>query len=379
MKLFLFFAFLFFASSGFSWSEKVISFWDQTNLTHSTYINSSTFGTFWGGVRRGLHWRTHKGNMIDVDPEGFFKSIPIYLQFNQRKRDLFIFYPGVFGKPDGVISPTVIDDLEKKDAHVVAIPNLLAAPYVIGRPDSGKDPFAAEEENQRKIILEVIKKIGIKNIRKIHVIGESLGSLQALSAFSPKNNIKMDSLTLLWPALNMKKAVDRFDLLINKSISLQNNCSYWWRWPKVLLETKLESVPSGLNQEDKNCLGYWVIASGFVKSIKDNAEAILSKKNMDTKSLPSTFRGFIDLITPEIIPFFNNNDSRLTIESRLDDYRGLEDKIRIVSSSDDFLNTSDEWDSLRKRHPKLSSQIYLFSWGGHSGPLGLDGFFDPLY
>jgi hypothetical protein len=373
-------AVLLFHFTSWSWSPETISLWNNTNYSHGQIIIGPSFGTFWGGMRRGFHWREHKGSLVEVRPPGFIKNIPIYLQHNKKKRNLIIFYPGVFGRPDGVISPQVIDELEKSDVHVAVIPNLLAATYLIGRPKMKGDPIELEKENQRKLISEVLNKIGKKNIHKIHVIAESLGCLQALSAMRPtSNSVPIESLTLLWPALFMKNAIDRFDHLIAESVFKKDTCSYWWKWPQIFVETKLYALPTGMNQQDKDCLGFLVIGYGFVKSIKENAEEYFSEKKLPFSSLPESFGEFISMVTPEMSPFIHQNDPRLSVEVLLGYFRGFEKKIRIASSINDFLNRPHEWESLKKRHPKLISQIYLFSWGGHSGPIGMEGFFDNIY
>jgi hypothetical protein len=377
MKCLFFLIFL--SSYSHAWSPKLIEAWDKSGRTYQAQMEAK-FATFWAGVRRGVHWDQNKGKMKDLLPEGFQQSIPVYIQSSQEQRDLIVFYPGVFGRPNGRISPHVIDGLEKSDVHVAVIPNLLSPTYLIAKPTPKGDPLEFEKINQQNIFKEVIKTINIGRIREIHVIAESLGSLQALTTFAPPflNDYPIASLTFLWPPLYLDRAVQRFDTIISQSLPKQAQCSYWWKWPTVLWQTKISTIPSGLNAEDKNCLGSWVIGGGFVGAIRDTAEEVIDAKSLALPKIPETFTSFIDSITPEMGPHMRKMDPRLSVNYQLNSYIGHESKMRFVSSIDDFLNEPAEWDTLKTFHPKIQSQIYLFSWGGHSGPVGMDGFIESI-
>jgi hypothetical protein len=374
MKLFLFLAII--CSYGFTWSPEQISHWDKISTKYLPQMTTSPFSTFWGGFRRTTHWASNKGNMVNMTPQGFLQPVPVYVQSNNKKRDLVIFYPGVFGKPDGKISPQVIDELEKRDVHVAAVPNLLATTYLTSRPKVKGDPFAAEKENQQQIFLEIIKTVKVENINKIHVVAESLGCLQAMTTLTPHSPgpIEVDSITLLWPALYLDRAVKRFDFLIAKSVCQHNSCTYWWKWPFVAFEVLNQTVPTGLSNSDKECLGAWGIAVGFVEAISKTSVVVAENDSVTLKHIPETFTQFVETVTPEMKSHMQAHDKRLSLDYLLGLYQKDLSKIRFVSSVDDFLNTPQEWETLKSKHPLIKSQVYLFSWGGHSGPVGMDGF-----
>lgn len=350
--------------------SKFVYEWNTINKVYKNNFTNPGFATFWGGIRRGVYWDKNKGQIIKIRPKGFTQDVPIYLNNKKQKRDLIIFYPGVFGKPDSFISPRVIDEMEKTDSHVVVLPNIIASTYLIARPKLELEPFAQEVMNQEKLLGEVLKMFDNQLIKNIHIYAESLGSFQALQVLqNEKLKNRVNSLTLLWPPLNLKEAVIRFDGEIAKSFQIMSSCSYWWKWPRVLIETMIKVTPINLTSDEKNCLAAWVMAEGFVDSIQENAKDVLKAKNIQ-KKLPMNFSDFIQKITPEMEVLLKGQDQRLRVEKLLE---GLEKfiKVRLISSEDDFLNHLDEWDSLKKKYPHLVSNVYLFPWGGHSGPLGV--------
>jgi hypothetical protein len=378
MKLFIIFIFL--SSQAYAWSPKLIEEWDKTSSNFRSQMKP-TFATFWGGLRRTLHFSKNKGEMRELIVSGFQKTVPVYIQSSLNKRDLIVFYPGIFGRPNGGISPQVIDGLETKDVHVAVVPNLLDSSYLISHSSSHTDPIESEKMNQQHIFKAIIQKIGPSRIRKIFILAESLGGLQALTTFAPPflDHYPIASLTFLWPPLYLDRAVERFDALIVKSLSIQTKCSFWWKWPHVLWQTKYSTLPSGLNIQDKDCFGSWVIADRFIQAIRNTAEKVIDAKSLRLDSLPATFASFIDTITPEMTKVLRNKDPRLSVDYLLTSYRGQQSKLRFVSSVDDFLNHPQEWALLKTNHPQISSQIYLFKWGGHSGPIGMDGFLEAIY
>lgn len=331
-----------------------------------------SFATFWGGFRRGVRITQNKGEMVDFKLHGFKKELPVYLKHNNQKKDLVIFFPGVFGKPNGRISPHVIEEIETRDVHVAVLPNLLAPTYLSAKPTTLGDPISQESDNQRKVVNEILKRIDFKYIKKVHIVAESLGCLQALSALNnPGTQSKITSLTLLWPPLFLNRSIKRFDDLIARSLSMQEACSFWWKWPQIIYRTNGQELPNGINDEDKKCFGAWVIGSGFVGSIKETAKDVAKFSN---DQLPNTFTGFIAKVIPEIMGALNVGDERLSTEFLLRPYLNTPIKIRLASSSDDFLNDPVEWKKFKEQRPELNSKIYLFSWGGHSGPIGMENF-----
>jgi hypothetical protein len=370
MKTFLFFLFL--CSNAFGWSPEVVKKWNEFSETHKKVLHESTFATFWGGLRRAMHWNDHKGELKDLAVPGFRKPVRIYLSTQNKKADLYLFYPGVFGKPDGKITPLMIDVLEKQNGHVIVIPDIVAETYLVARPVLKGDNLANERLNQNAILREALKLIPDEKIGKIHLIGESLGSFQAANL-----DFKFDSMTLLWPPIYLDRSVARFDFLIKKNLPVVNRCSYWWKWPQVAYEVKWLNIPKELTEEDRVCLGAWVISEGFVTSIKKTSAFYLEEHN---KAVPDiyTFSEFVKTVLPDFSILIETKDEKLSLIHLLKAVKTSPLKIRITSSVDDFLNDPKEWDELLAVHPELKSNFYLHEWGGHCGPIGIDGFMESV-
>ena len=362
------FIFLFITQLSFAWSPETKINWDKTS-SYQQAMMTPAFATFWGGFRRGIGITFNKGSMYDFKLPGFRKEVPIYLQFEKQKKDLVIFYPGVFGKPDCLLSPQVINEIEKSDVHVASIPNLLSPTYLVAKPKSSGDAVKNEWAYQKAMLDQVYNKIGKENIDRVHVMAESLGSFQALTAE------KVYSLTLLWPPLFLNKAVTRFDDLILQSQPHLKACSFWAKLPQIVYATKYQILPGALTIQDKKCLGYWVIGSSFVDAIKETAS---ETKEFSDANIPLTFTDFVSKVTPEIVETLKKQDERLSVEFLLRSFQSSGTKVRIISSTDDFLNVPGEWEHLILNRPDLKENIYLFSWGGHSGPVGMDRFIQTL-
>lgn len=370
MKIIIFL--LLISSSAEAWSPKVKENWDQLSKSHKQDLHESTFATFWGGLRRALHWKSHKGSLIDLYVPGFRKLLPIYLSQQKTKSDLYLFYPGVFGKPDGKITPLMIDTLEKMNAHVLVVPDIVADTYLISRPASPGDNLKRERKNQNDILKYALEKIGMDNIAKIHLVAESLGCFQAANL-----DYAFDSMTLLWPPLYLDRSIKRFDYLINKKLPDVEKCSYWWKWPKVAYEVKWSELPHALKSQDRDCLGAWVIAEGFVSSIKNTSRIYLEEHDKNVPDI-HTFTEFVKTVLPDFSESIESNDKELSLIHLLHKVQTPKSKIRMTSSIDDFLNDPQEWDELMKSHPELKSGFFLHDWGGHCGPIGVDGFMESV-
>jgi hypothetical protein len=372
MHLIFFFLFVF---NSHAWSPEFISQWDQTNRSHAQKISGAKFATFWGGIRRAIYWPHHQGKIEKIKPNEFRKSLPVYLNFSKHKKDLVLFYPGVFGLADGEVTPVIIDKIEKRDKHVAVIPNITSSEYQLAKRIGVGDPFLEEGKNQKLIFEKIIETIGRENIDRVHIISESLGCFQVMSGLVNQSfvNLEISSITLMWPPLYLDRAVKRFDDLINESKTHLGVCRFWWKWPGVIFQTKFQEIPD-LDNEDKSCLGSLVIGRVFVNSIEKNSQLILGTQ----KNIPNNFSSFVKTVLPEIHLAVQNRDERFSLSYQLTKMNSMKDRINFISSKDDFLNDPSEWNRLKENYPDLSKRLFLFNWGGHSGPVGLEGLFDSI-
>jgi hypothetical protein len=366
---------LLFAFNIHAWSPAFTQKWSKTNSLYANKVSGAEFATFWGGLRRAIYWSHHKGRVVDLKPRNFKTDIPVYLSFSNKKKDLVLFYPGVFGLADGEVTPVIIDVIEKKNLHLAVIPNITSAQYQKAIQKNNLDPILQEGSNQQNIFEKIIESVGRENIAKIHVIGESLGSFQVMTA-ATENSFKsheISSITLMWPPLNLDLAIKRFDQLISKSLSNLDRCSFWWKWPSIVWETKFNKIPD-LSYENKSCLGSLIIGEVFVRAIKKNAQEILKRDH----SIPSNFSEFTSVIMPETDQLILKKDERLSLLYQLKNNPFLHSKFFFISSKDDFLNVKSDWELMLQSFPHLEKNTFLFDWGGHSGPVGLEGLFESI-
>jgi hypothetical protein len=362
---------LLFSLPAHSWDERQRTVLSDLSVVHKAYLTDSAFSTFWGGMRRAVFWALQRGEVQKLRVKGFQKPLPLYISFLGGRKDLIIYYPGVFGKVDGRISPHMINTLEKKDAHVAVIPNIIAGPYLLARPQGEGDALKQETTLQTAVFDEVIKLVGSHRLKKIHIVAESLGSYQAMILQRP-----VASVTLLWPPLHLARSIRRFDELIQRSRPfLENQCALWWKWPWYFFEVKLKNLPDTLKESDKTCLGAWVLGEGFVGAIKKTSESIKELRGIGEK-LPENFSEFIQVFLPEFYLDLKKEDQRFSISYLLKTSPTPKESFRFISSRDDFLNIPEEWEELSQDFPGLSGRIFLFEKGGHSGPLGITGLSD---
>jgi hypothetical protein len=340
-------------------------------------VTGAAFGTLWGGVHRAIDWPSTRGELIELNLKGLKGPLKVYISKQDKPSDLIVYYPGVFGRAEGKISKHAIKALETKNAHVVFLPNLLAADYLKVRPQTKSDALKVERLYQREMFFEVLNYIGKKNITKIHLIAESLGSLQLLFTFNPEDfkQLSVKNVILLWPPLKIHNSVKRFDKLIHDSLITEKTCTYWWKWPLYFWEIRVKDSPDGLSDLDKKCLGAWGITSGFVKMINKTSKEVFDHQEKNHDELPSTFYDFMRVVTPEIFKVINSSQEGLTLNTLLGPFKNQFQRFKIYSSENDFLNSLNEWEELKKNYPEISNNIYLFKWGGHSGPIGRPGFF----
>jgi RNA polymerase sigma-54 factor len=75
---------------------------------------STEFLTFWGGLNRYMKPYWHEGNMTELKDENVLtEPLPVFVTKKEGKAPLVILFVGVFGKPDQMIVPGMIHEIEK--------------------------------------------------------------------------------------------------------------------------------------------------------------------------------------------------------------------------------------------------------------------------
>jgi hypothetical protein len=336
---------------------------------------STEFLTFWGGLNRYMKPYWHEGKMTLLKSDSVLsESLPVYMTKKEGKAPLVILFPGVFGKPDGMIVPGMIHEIEKLKTHVIVFPSLISESYLgIRKNKSSTDIWSEEAQNQISLVKAAIELIGEDKIESISLIAESLGSWQAIMLL--EGDFKFSSFVLLAPPLHLNHAVDRFDDLLVKNSKIFNECSYWWKWPFIIGKFYQEKMPNLVEAQDNECLGAYGIHS-FEKSIAKVSKKIFEKKELK-KDEPKTFRGFVEAVMPEFLPVFDPNNEKLSILAWREKILQRSTSFKIVSAEDDFLNSKEEWAQfLKEKSPQ--QEVIIYPYGGHSGLIGEDDFWQKL-
>lgn len=345
----------------------------------SSYLYSATpeFSTFWGGMNRAARWTHNKGKIKKLKVLEFNSEnkVPVYIYEHAEKKPLIIFYTGVFGEPDSRISKHIIDELEQKNNHLLLMPNLVSASFLSARPIDTINPWAKELLNQKQLLQTALKEIPKEKISKIILVAESLGSWQAVM-IAIQNIIPIEKLIFIWPPLDLHFAIDSFDRVLNTSKPIYETCTYWYKWPKVYLDYKTQTLPNTIDSEDEKCLGAFVMSGGFVKAIKKVSQKTFEKRKQKYQNPPDTFGNFIKQIMPEYEIMLHDKSNKLTMIYWLETFKKSKIDLFFYSSKDDFLNELTFWDGVKEKIG--SEKVFLYDWGGHSGVAGTKEFWEKL-
>jgi hypothetical protein len=336
---------------------------------------STEFLTFWGGLNRYMKPYWHEGNMTELKDENVLtEPLPVFVTKKEGKAPLVILFVGVFGKPDQMIVPGMIHEIEKLNTHLLVLPSLISETYLaIRKNKNSSDIWSEEAQNQISLVKAGMALIGEDRIESVSLIAESLGSWQAIMLL--EGDLKFSNFVLLAPPLYLNHAVDRFDQLLDKNTKIFQDCSYWWKWPMIIGKFYQDKMPEKVNEEDNNCLGAYGIQS-FEKSIQKVSKKIFEKKKSQITE-PKTFRGFVEAVMPEFLPVFDPKNEKLSILAWRNKILEKSNYLKIVSAKDDFLNSNEEWEQfLKEDMPR--QKVILYPSGGHSGLIGEDNFWDKL-
>ncbi|GEM_PF-2363261 len=379
MKIFLLLSFFIFSPS---WAEWVPETAPIARALNDNYKNSgdSYLMTAWGGWQRLFSWSSVKGEIVQA-ATSFTKTGNVeYYRYRHSSKDprpLFILFPGIFGEPGQRVTDNFIEMLEALDGHVIVVPNFLSMGWVRGYPLYGEgDPSKTELNITHDIWRDVIKYIPESSISKVHVVGESLGTLISSAWVSQKEwKPRPSSLTLLWPPLELDRALDNIDLYVTTLESDWKRCGLFFTLPIFMKYFVMDTTPKEISQTDGRCLSAWVAYMGFQKTLR-NVYTVHAETNKVPDLNPATFKFFFQSYRKPFWDTIQKRDQtmhlgywlkKIKIEQSLID-------LQVLSSRDDFLNEGFSWESWRTRVGLNENEIILLDWGGHSGPVAAKEF-----
>ncbi len=353
------------------WPTPVRQAW-LSYQTSAEGLENSAVATFWGGLRRYRFFTHNKEGQRQL-PSPLFRegSFPIYLSASTQSDRLFVFMPGIFGQPNKGLTPQFIDLLEGIGGHVLVVPNLLAPDYVRAYPLYGEDLVAHEVAVMESALDYALKKL--PQVKRIHVIAESLGTAigSAWAAHDRTHQRRLSDLTLLWPPLDLRKAMTNFDAIIDQHRPYAASCSTLKKLSILARHFLWTAFPGKLQKDEEGCVGAMVMVDGFITATQRSWRAY-SEAVRSSGTPPEGFEAYFRSYRPQLWQMLEQGDERLQLAhwfKRLK--RDPHFPVRIATSQNDFLNRELSWDEFR-REVKLSDDEFLqLSWGGHSGPVSV--------
>jgi len=339
-------------------------------------LTSPAIATLWGGYRRFKIFNNNQGSLIRLNTP-LFKTggIEIYLR-KTTSRDLVVFMPGIFGSIQKGLTPQMIDQIEQTNVNLLVLPNMLSQEHIQSMPDYNHDPIMTEVKIHEAALDLTLQKLGYQNL-KIHVIAESLGTIigSAWASYDLKNKKRLSSLMLLWPPLDLYLAMKNFDHIVNEHRKNLEDCSMIKKAWLLFTEMALKDYPSALSNKDSYCLGSIVLLDGFMQKSKKSWLAYAQASGINGTS-PNSFEGFFRTYRSEIWNLIEKKDEETKLETWIKKLKNTENfSLTILTGRDDFLNTGVDLEKFKTNTKLTDSQLVIFPWGGHSGPIGMDHFY----
>lgn len=342
--------------------------------------------SLWGGIKRKWKGGDPEGEVRDYYASKYFKNktLPIYFSEQESKAPLSIYFPGIFGKYDGDLSPGIIDLLESKKSHVAVIPNFLSDTYIksepIYREDVSKTDITAASTIVKKIFLSIKK----SHVTHINLIGESLGTFVASGVLSKLShderfkNLKIN-LILFSPPLKLHKVLENFDNEIHKSKQTYENCSFWYRYPSIFYHFIIQDIPKNVSKDFVKCLDSYLYHGVFKVGIKNSMKALKEVQGKKLVTAPKNFDQYFKEFNHNFYQMIQSKNEKLNLSFWLNKRKMSNTTVRIVSAQDDFLNTGIDWEKFLESSSLDKDNLIMLSWGAHSGFLALDIWPEVLY
>ena len=339
-------------------------------------LSSPAIATLWGGYRRFKIFNNNQGRLIKLNTP-LFKTgeIEVYLR-KTTSRELVVFMPGIFGSIQKGLTPQMIDQIEQTNVNLLVLPNMLSQEHIQAQPEYNHDPIMTEVKIHEAALDLSLQQLGYQNI-KVHVIAESLGSIigSAWASYDLDNKKRLSSLMLLWPPLDLYLAMKNFDHIVDEHRKNLEDCNFIKRAWLLLTEMALKDYPAALSNKDSYCLGSVVLLDGFVEKSKKSWLSY-TKASGIKGATPKSFEDFFRNYRSEIWNLIEKKDEVTRLETWIKKIKKTEDfPLTILTGRNDFLNSGVDLEKFKINSNLNDSQLVIFPWGGHSGPIGMDKFY----
>lgn len=384
-NFFIIISFLFVLNADAKWSsssrEKILN----SSKTYNV-LGPPGYVSLWGGVKRKWSGGDLNGDIRKYYAKDYFKkgSLPIYFHENEKQAPLSIFFPGIFGKHDGDLSPGMINLLESKNSHVAVIPNFLSDTYIKTEPIYHDDVSKTDIGAITSIIEKILLSIPEDKITRINLIGESLGSFVAsgvLSEISNKQQFEKYkiNLVLFWPPLKLNQVLTNFDKEIQNTLKTYNDCNFWYRYPLVAYHFIWQKKPKDTSEEFVKCMDSYLYHGVFKVGIENSIKASMEVHGKGIKDVPKNFNQYFKTFNKKFYTMIEQKSEKLRLSYWLSKRNQSQTTVRIISSKDDFINKGISWEEFLKTSYLEDDNLILLPWGAHSGGLAMDIWPEVLY
>ncbi len=291
------------------------------------------------------------------------------LLFNQNtKADLVIALPGIATKNFSPMMSRPLDYFSNRGYHTAVINNPWSHTYLIQKPDHWPGDIEAEAEVVLDLIPEIIKKIGVQNVKHIHLYGESYGGfLSSVVKGLDKNNLIDGKILMVGPPINFKSSANNLDQLIVRAQNLPENKPGNLELLGIMFGFLWENLRGKTPKVNEDQMLQVVSIDVFLKHLKQTLKDL---KYIGGSNVPESinlkdprYYSYIDSVSKN---FRVKNPQSFSLFYWLNKLQSKNVDFQVISAQDDFLNIGEVWNLANSQ-----KSISILSWGGH---LGFTGF-----
>ncbi len=350
-------------------------------------MSRGTMAAVWGG---GLREMKYGDDLVQDEhrikmPEFFDKKVRVYLRpaysdpfpgrYEPRriKAPLLVFIPGIFGDADQAMAQGMMKMFSEMGYHVLLIPNCWSRDYHEALPIERTEYPNDEATAVLALTQWATTVLGSRYVEGAMVAGESLGALTAAVAFqkdaASTNPVFTQGATLMWPPLKLTSSISTLDRMIESTETLyEPKCHSLLKKLKTKFRVWRGKFLTSPTRDEIECAPAVVAHYSFKKELVKLAEKILDARDMKQKVSPigMDFTNFIERYAHRYRAALKPNDRMGDLGYWIDSTpRAQRSKLRIITSSDDFINAGESWREIASE--LKSDQILTLSWGGHIG------------
>jgi hypothetical protein len=360
--------------------EKALGFDRATRRYHD-----GSAATVWAAVRRKIRV-TFQSRLPEVllDSQSFeARKLPVALLWQENKSQkvrapLAVVLPGVFGTIRDPVARTIVPYLVDSGYHVLVLNNSWSDMYQQYQPKSPPGSIEEEAEIILQMIRRVREQVGPNVMGSIHLVGVSYGGFLAHAVLAKDLNSGLPlidgQLLALSPPVDFPYAVAQMDQGIARALVLASRCS-GLSLLRDLFSYAWFDADEKTYAATHECADF-ILFGDFAEKLKTTIGAI--QENPKWKSVfgelaphqSLSFESFVRKVNfLDEAPHVPVQAPSAILEHWLSQLPECvrEEKIRIFSAEDDFVNRPSAWRDLVLNRAIPPESLLVTKWGGHFG------------